>query len=111
MGPPGHILWNIKWPFLAVALEVLIICVWQNYYEEIFPDWKIMDKDKVLQTNFRLSSFAMSLLLAFRINRTYGRLMIENASNIITTLTVAIYCKSHAALVEFRSALRDTHDR
>jgi hypothetical protein len=45
----------------------------EAYPPHVYTGMKIPDPAGVLQTAYRLTSFAMSLLLAFRLNRTYER--------------------------------------
>ncbi len=99
LGPPSHILFNIKWPFLGIMLVAVAVNLWE-YAGQIpagrhgnrccfilhlaskplvplaavyYHGFPLVDEHGVLQNSFRLTSFAMSLLLAFRLNRTYDR--------------------------------------
>ena len=70
--PPSHILWNIKWPLLAIMVETAAVVVWEHFSAEgnTVPP---LDGHNMLRDLFRLVSFAMSLLLAFRLQRSYDR--------------------------------------
>ena len=102
VGPPQHVLWNVKWPYLfimitAVSAEV-VLKSWAYFFDEdailassllincVLTSWHCgywtfhLCKHVLLRClfflqkdAFRLVSFAMSLLLAFRLNRTYER--------------------------------------
>uniref|UniRef100_A0A7R9Z3M3 Uncharacterized protein n=1 Tax=Chlamydomonas euryale TaxID=1486919 RepID=A0A7R9Z3M3_9CHLO len=66
LGPPSHVLWNIKWPWLVTVL----VSLWVVLRQDLADGW---DRHSILKDTFRSTSFAMSLLLAFRLNRTYER--------------------------------------
>lgn len=68
-GPPSHILYNIKYPYLLVQIISLLVQVVGGYTSAI--PWK--DEMTSIKTAFTMSSFTMSLLLSFRINQVYTR--------------------------------------
>ena len=70
--PPSHILWNIKWPLLVIMLVTAAVAVWEHFAlaGEVVPE---IDRENMLRDLFRLVNFAMSLLLAFRVQRSYDR--------------------------------------
>jgi len=69
--PPSHILWNIKWPLLAIMVETAAIAIWEHYaFLGVLPK---LDSQNLLKDLFKLVSFAMSLLLAVRLQRCYER--------------------------------------
>ncbi|KAG1666969.1 hypothetical protein FOA52_004252 [Chlamydomonas sp. UWO 241] len=72
LGPPSHVLWNIKYPWLFVMAITTMLVIWADITTRTEEpiEW---DRHEVLKSTFRMTSFAMSLLLAFRINRTYDR--------------------------------------
>eukprot|EP00798_Chlamydomonas_sp_ICE-L_P016392 gene16392-22594_t len=65
LGPPSHILWNIKWPWLSSVLIAIAIGILSNTTRKL--------NIPLLLTSFHITSFAMSLLLAFKLNRAYDR--------------------------------------
>eukprot|EP00775_Hariotina_reticulata_P013776 gene13776-13897_t len=73
LGPPSHILWHIKYPLLLnMAIAVLITADQvRQYYKQasILPELA----DHIVFNSFRLTTFVMALLMAFRVNRTYDR--------------------------------------
>eukprot|EP00775_Hariotina_reticulata_P001996 gene1996-2318_t len=73
VGPPGHILWHIKWPLLmnmTIAVLLIVCQVLQDQgHFDMLPD---VDAASVYN-NFRLISFVLALLLTFRLNRSYER--------------------------------------
>ena len=68
LGPPAHILWSIKWPMLLITVEVLGI----YFAPESVNRWIDDDRETYI-TAFRICSFAMSLLLASRVNNVIQR--------------------------------------
>ena len=69
-GPPSHILYNIKWPFLAINLISLLI-QHLSAFTDILAEFKA--ELSHLRTAFTMTSFCMSLLLSYRVNRAYER--------------------------------------
>lgn len=67
LGPPSHSFWHIGLPVSAV----MAMCVGIKYAEGHVA-WQL-DQYNNYAMLFRLSSFVLSLLLAFRANRTYDR--------------------------------------
>ncbi|GAX74842.1 hypothetical protein CEUSTIGMA_g2288.t1 [Chlamydomonas eustigma] len=67
LGPPSHVLFNIKWPVLCV---MLVCALHQKRLDGLLVGENLK---KLMDYAYRYSTFAMSLLLAFRINRTYER--------------------------------------
>eukprot|EP00798_Chlamydomonas_sp_ICE-L_P016396 gene16396-22598_t len=65
IGPPSHILWNVKWPWLFSMLVSAGASLFSIFYYDL--------NIQLLLTSFRVTSFAMSLLLAFKLNRAYDR--------------------------------------
>ncbi len=68
VGPPSHVLYNIKFPYAAIML----VAIGAETFE-MYQNFPLIDEYGILKDSFRLISFAMSLLLAFRLNRTYER--------------------------------------
>ena len=71
--PPTHNLWNIKWPLLAIMVEASALAIWQVYHDSGDTGLPTIDHVNLTKDLFRMSSFAMSLLLAFRVQRSYER--------------------------------------
>jgi putative membrane protein len=69
LGPPSHILWNIKWPFIAINFISYVV----QYYGLMSGDQQWRQELSHLRTAFTMSSFCMSLLLSYRVNRAYER--------------------------------------
>ena len=67
LGPPNYVLWSVKYPVLAVLLISGALLVANRY------GLTVADTNNSFKTAFGFSTFAMSLLLAFRINRCYDR--------------------------------------
>lgn len=72
-GPPAFVLQKIKWPLLFNLVIGLLVTVDQSldYYHtnrSLLPNL-----DELVTTSWRMTSFVMALLLAFRVNRTYER--------------------------------------
>jgi hypothetical protein len=91
--PPSHILWNIKWPLLAIMVETATIGIWEYYAHNGFLPK--LDSENVMKDLFRLVSFAMSLLLAFRLQRSYDRwnLARQSISGVVgSSVVTAVYC-------------------
>jgi putative membrane protein len=64
-GPPSHILWNIKYDFFAVmAISGALIALQTTGNIAPFEQFA---------TFLRIISFAMSLMLSYRLNRAYDR--------------------------------------
>ncbi|GAX76520.1 hypothetical protein CEUSTIGMA_g3966.t1 [Chlamydomonas eustigma] len=104
VGPPSHILWNIKWPYLFIMITAIAV---ESY--DVFDQFPLVDENGVLATGFKLVSFAMSLLLAFRVNRTYerwkeGRSSLAGVGNGATSLYLqaAAWIKDPKLVNDFR---------
>eukprot|EP00798_Chlamydomonas_sp_ICE-L_P005317 gene5317-18562_t len=65
IGPPSHVLWNVKWPWLFSMLVAAGVQIFKHLDREL-------DLPQLIQS-FSITSFAMSLLLAFKLNRGYDR--------------------------------------
>lgn len=68
VGPPLNILWAIKWPLLFMAAEILL--------KHLLPgsfNTTIGDDSSVYRIAFGICSFALSLLLASRVNNVVIR--------------------------------------
>ncbi|GAX81774.1 hypothetical protein CEUSTIGMA_g9202.t1 [Chlamydomonas eustigma] len=68
VGPPSHVLFNIKFQLMGVIAVAL--CVQSNFARDIVID---ITSRNLADKAFRYSSFTMSLLLSFRINKAYER--------------------------------------
>ena len=67
LGPPNFVLWSVKLPVLGILLISGGLLAANRY------GLAISDTHNSLKTAFHLSTFVMSLLLAFRVNRVYDR--------------------------------------
>jgi putative membrane protein len=97
-------LWNIKWPYLFIMISAIGAEVY-----EVFDQFPLVDEYGILKDSFKLVSFAMSLLLAFRLNRTYerwkeGRSSLSGVGNGATSLFLqaATWIKDPKAVNDFR---------
>ncbi|KAL4425530.1 hypothetical protein ABPG75_009546 [Micractinium tetrahymenae] len=73
IGPPAHILWNIKLPLSMCMLCAVLITLWDQLRLTCCPGLPSFDPQNVTYNVFRLASFAMSLILSLRISRAYDR--------------------------------------
>lgn len=109
LGPPGHILWNIKWPLGMVMLVAVAMATWEQLRATCCPKLPAFDATNVSYNCFRLSSFAMSLLLAFRLRSCYDRWWqarcgFTGVGGAAVSLVhmAAVYVKDEALLYEFQ---------
>ncbi|KAF8068206.1 L-ascorbate oxidase [Scenedesmus sp. PABB004] len=68
VGPPAHILVNIRWPLLVNMMLAIGIVADLARPTPLLPHFGTF-----VITTWRLISFVMALLLAFRLNRSYDR--------------------------------------
>lgn len=68
IGPPGHILWNIRVPFFAVMCTTILVAVLEYLEIQHSP----ANTDTLIRS-FQLTSFVVALLLTLRLNRAYDR--------------------------------------
>lgn len=74
VGPPAHLFNKLLLPLALITLSVLFNVVWYCLRFTL-QDHDLIPIDKFLTGNrvFTLSSFAIAVLLTFRLNRTYER--------------------------------------
>lgn len=70
VGPPSHILWRIRLPLFLNAVVAILVTI-SSITGAISIEGSDLSQDVVLL--WRLSSFMLALLLAFRLNRVYLR--------------------------------------
>ncbi|KAI7837078.1 hypothetical protein COHA_009076 [Chlorella ohadii] len=71
LGAPSHILWNVRWPLLSVVLaNCLCILYGIKVVTWGLPSWQNGDDYRL---SFQLCSFALSLILSFRVKVGYDR--------------------------------------
>eukprot|EP00887_Chlorella_sp_A99_P008029 scaffold12.g8029.t1 len=68
LGPPAHVLWNIKLPFCTVMLVGGSVCAYSTYSEGISAE-----TSETVMRIFTASSFVIALLLSGRVARAYDR--------------------------------------
>jgi hypothetical protein len=73
LGPPANILWRIRWPMLVnIVIAILVVA---DAYADLATGGRgiLPNIDGAVLLGWRMISFVMSLLLAFRVNRAYDR--------------------------------------
>ena len=72
VGPPSHVLFNIKYPYIVVQIISVLVQVIGANTTDILP-WdkgeEIGTAVPIVRTSFLMTSFLMSLLLSYRINQ------------------------------------------
>jgi hypothetical protein len=80
IGPPSHLLRNLRLPLALVTFITLAAAVYHILRTTTFPNMPRLDASDNLRNIYSLGSFAVSLLLAMRLNRTYERFWLARRS-------------------------------
>jgi putative membrane protein len=107
-GPPGHLLRNLALPMTMITVVTLCCAVYYGLQATISPHLPVFDRAGNLKILFQLGTFAVSLLLAMRINRTYerwwlGRQRFGAVSSNTTQAAqlIAVWCEDEALVQKF----------
>ena len=65
LGPPSHILFNIRYPTVIILLMDVIVVVWRGLSLATFPS-AFQDREQTVKLGFQLSSFTLSVLLGYK---------------------------------------------
>jgi putative membrane protein len=111
-GPPGHFLRNLKLPLAMVTIVGLASCTYYGMKYTKSPYLPDFDQAGNLKTLFQMGSFAVALLLALRINRTYERWWLARQSfggiSLAATQAghwMAVWCDDEALVQKFTNWL------
>lgn len=80
MGPPSHLLHKIMLPLSLVMLSLAFNAVWYALKFALYPDMIELDRLSSTSRAYQLSSFAIALLLTFRLNRGFDRWKVATES-------------------------------
>ena len=64
---------NVKWPLLGVTTVAVLVATYEQLRITYWPGLPPLDPDDSAYWAFRLSVFAMSLILSMRLGRAYDR--------------------------------------
>ena len=73
LGPPSHVFWNIKYPWLLVMAVTATYALSIRFNHDTSLMTMIGENSADIKDSFRYTSFVMSLVLAWRLNRGYER--------------------------------------
>ncbi|KAL4425523.1 hypothetical protein ABPG75_009539 [Micractinium tetrahymenae] len=73
LGPPSHVLWNIKLPLFFCMLVAALSIMWEELKARPFPFLPSIDPEHTVLRAWRRSAFVISLVLSLRISRGYDR--------------------------------------
>ncbi len=115
-GPPSHLLRNLRLPLSMIAVVSVASAVYYGIQLTMYPQMPNFDEDGNLKALFSLGSFAVSLLLAMRLNRTYERFWLARQSfggigfnNVQAVHWMAVWCEDKALVPKFMSWLSTYH--
>lgn len=89
-GPPGNLLYNIRVPLSVISIIIIINAVYGTCRETINPNLPLWFAGEGSQSSaYNLTSFLVSLLLGFKINRSFDRwwLARQNFTNVCARLS------------------------
>jgi predicted membrane chloride channel (bestrophin family) len=72
LGPPSHILYNIRYPIAIILLLDIAVVVWRGISPGTFPS-ALEDREQTVKLGFQLSSFSISVLLGYKVQKGFER--------------------------------------
>lgn len=100
-GPPGNLLYNIRVPLSVISIIIIANAVYGTCREIVNPNLPLWFAGEGSQSSaYNLTSFLVSLLLGFKINRSFDRwwLARQNFTNVCARLSGILTSVSLAKL-------------
>ncbi|KAL4426657.1 hypothetical protein ABPG77_004713 [Micractinium sp. CCAP 211/92] len=80
VGPPSHVLWNIKLPLFCCMLVAALSLMWEELRAGPCPFLPPIDPQHSVLRTWRRSAFVFSLVLGLRVSRGYDRWWVARCS-------------------------------
>jgi predicted membrane chloride channel (bestrophin family) len=116
LGPPCHLLWNLRLPLSLIFIVTMTSVIYYALQDTLYPGLPNFDGPGVIRTTFTSGSFAVSLLLAMRLNRSYERFLLASTSfgdvavyGMEAAQYMAMYCDDKALVFKFMGWLSTYH--